>query len=222
MNSALRKFVINHWLKPVAWLVFGHFQGRCEELLFVMGALVLLLTVSQLTCAVYFVDVNSPKASDANPGTDELPFKTINRAAQLVQPGDVVVVKAGIYREHVRLTRSGKPGAPITFIADPPGSVILTGSDPITGWERVDGNAPIYRVPWKHRFVINRRPDGSLVEHHPDDERHKLWGRAELVIVDEKLCLPALTLDELRLAWRRHVEAVKSCLLYTSPSPRDS
>ncbi|MEJ7613366.1 MAG: chondroitinase-B domain-containing protein, partial [Candidatus Fervidibacter sacchari] len=178
-------------------------------------ALVLLLTVSQLTCAVYFVDVNSPKASDANPGTAELPFKTINRAAQLVQPGDVVVVKAGIYREHVRLTRSGKPGAPITFIADPPGSVILTGSDPITGWERVDGNAPIYRVPWKHRFVINRRPDGSLVEHHPDDERHKLWGRAELVIVDGKLCLPALTLDELRLAWRRHVEAVKS----GKPSP---
>jgi len=181
----------------------------------VTSALVLLLTVSQLACAVYFVDVNSPKASDANPGTADLPLKTINRAAQLVQPGDMVVVKAGVYREHVRLVRSGKPGAPITFVADPPGSVILTGADPITGWERVDSDAPIYRVPWKHRFVINRRPDGSLVEHHPDDERHRLWGRAELVIVDGKLCLPALTLDELRSAWRRHIEAIKG----GKPSP---
>jgi hypothetical protein len=117
--------------------------------------------------------------------------------------------------EHVRLTRSGKQGAPITFVADPPGSVILTGADPITGWERVDGNAPIYRVPWKHRFVINRRPDGSLVEHHPDDERHKLWGRAELVIVDGKLCLPALSFYELRLAWHRHAEAIRN----GKPSP---
>jgi hypothetical protein len=77
----------------------------------VTSALVLLLTVSQLACAVYFVDVNSPKASDANPGTADLPLKTINRAAQLVQPGDMVVVKAGVYREHVRLVRSGKPGS---------------------------------------------------------------------------------------------------------------
>ena len=110
-------------------------------MVWVTSALVLLLTVSQLACAVYFVDVNSPKASDTNPGTAELPFKTINRAAQLVQPGDVVIVKPGVYREHVRLTRSGKPGAPIIFVADPPGSVILTGADPITGWERVSDDA---------------------------------------------------------------------------------
>ncbi len=165
--------------------------------------------------AVYVVDGQSPRASDANPGTAEAPLKTINRAAQLVQPGDTVIVKAGVYREHVRLTRSGKPGAPITFVAEPLHSVIITGADPITGWERVPGEEPIYRVPWTHRFVINRRPDGSLVEHHPDDKAHRLWGRAELVLVDGQMCLPALTLDDLRNAWRRHADAVKK----GQPSP---
>ncbi|MGQ9519562.1 MAG: right-handed parallel beta-helix repeat-containing protein [Candidatus Fervidibacter sp.] len=165
--------------------------------------------------AVFYVDSSSPKASDTNPGTHDLPFKTINRAAQLVQPGDIVIVKSGIYREHVRLTRSGKPGEPIVFVADPPGSVVLTGADPIAGWERVSGSEPIYRIPWKHRFIINRRPDGSLVEHHPDDEKHRLWGRAELVIVDGQVCLPSLTLEGLRTAWHRHEEAIKS----GKPSP---
>ncbi|MCX7968438.1 MAG: right-handed parallel beta-helix repeat-containing protein [Armatimonadetes bacterium] len=175
----------------------------------------LLMVASHLMGATYVVDVNSPKASDENPGTADLPLKSINRAAQLVQPGDTVIVKAGIYREHVRLTRSGKPGAPITFVAYPPGSVIITGADIVKGWKRLDKDAPIYFVPWKHRFVINVRPDGSLVEHHPDDERHKLWGRAELVLVDGRFCAPTSTLHDLREAWKRHSESLKS----GKPSP---
>jgi len=31
MNSALKKFVINHWLKPVAWLVLEHSRGQTDE-----------------------------------------------------------------------------------------------------------------------------------------------------------------------------------------------
>lgn len=174
-----------------------------------------LLLLAEGMGAVYVVDNRHPKASDENPGTAERPLKTINRAAQLVQPGDTVIVKAGIYREQVRLTRSGKVGSPITFVANPLGSVIITGTDIVTRWERTDNDAPIYRIPWRYRFVINRRPDGSLVEHHPDDERHQLWGRAELVVVDGQLCLPSLTLDDLRAAWRKHTDALKS----GKPSP---
>lgn len=165
--------------------------------------------------AVYVVDMQNPRASDDNPGTSELPFKTINKSAQIVEPGDIVIVKRGIYREHIRLSRSGKPGAPITFLADPPHSVIVSGADVIKGWRRVEGAEPIYFVKWLHRFVINVRPDGSLVEHHPDDEQHKLWGRAELAVVDGKLCLPALSLEDLRKAWRLHEEAMKA----SKPSP---
>ena len=34
----------------------------------------------------YYVGKNHPEASDKNPGTKELPFKTIDRAAQILQP----------------------------------------------------------------------------------------------------------------------------------------
>lgn len=175
----------------------------------------LLLITFPIKGMVYYVDARNPQSSDDNPGTAQLPFKTINKSAQVVKPGDIVIVKPGVYREHIELIRSGKPGAPITFIADPPHSVIVSGADIIKGWEKLEGNEPIYSVKWTHRFVINVRPDGSLVEHHPDDERHKLWGRAELAVVDGRLCLPALTLEDLRKAWRLHQEAVKE----GKPSP---
>jgi PKD repeat protein len=42
----------------------------------------------------YFV---SPTGSDSNPGTEEAPFKTIQKAADLVKPGDTVLVDDGIY-----------------------------------------------------------------------------------------------------------------------------
>ncbi|MBC7327801.1 right-handed parallel beta-helix repeat-containing protein [bacterium] len=169
----------------------------------------LLLFVLQILGKVYYVDNQNPQASDDNPGTLQLPFKTIDKAAQVVEPGDIVIVKPGIYREHIKLARSGKPGAPISFIAEPPHSVIVSGADIVKGWRKIEGKEPIYAVKWEHRFVINVRPDGSLVEHHPDDEEHKLWGRAELVLVDGKLCLPALTVDDLRKAWNLHREAIQ-------------
>ena len=46
----------------------------------------------------YYVDQAHPNASDANPGSSERPFATINRAAQILQPGERVVVASGIYR----------------------------------------------------------------------------------------------------------------------------
>ncbi|MEM3088918.1 MAG: right-handed parallel beta-helix repeat-containing protein, partial [Candidatus Bathyarchaeia archaeon] len=86
-----------------------------------------------------FVDINHPRASDSNLGTLDLPFKTITKAAQVAQAGDTIVVKAGTYRETVRLERGGKPNAPITFVAEPLGKVVIKGSDTVNGWELVNG-----------------------------------------------------------------------------------
>jgi alpha-N-arabinofuranosidase len=38
-------------------------------------------------------------SSDASAGTGESLFRTIQRAADLAQPGDIMTVHAGIYRE---------------------------------------------------------------------------------------------------------------------------
>ena len=47
---------------------------------------------------IYYVSVSG---CDKNPGTAELPFRTINHAAQLAASGDTVKVHGGTYREWV-------------------------------------------------------------------------------------------------------------------------
>ncbi len=155
--------------------------------------------------ATLVVDGSAPNAADSNSGAADRPFKTINAAAQVVEPGDTVLVKPGVYREAVRLTRSGTAQRPIQFVADPEGSVVLTGADPITTWEKLPGDAPLYQTKWDHLFEIDRRPDGTPVENHPGDEPR--WGRAEQVIADGRQLIPQVSLAELRKDWDAHRKA---------------
>ena len=69
----------------------------------------LLAMVQDSWAMEYVVDARHPQASDENPGTAERPFRTISKAAQIVKSGDTVIIKAGVYRESVRLERSGTP-----------------------------------------------------------------------------------------------------------------
>src|SRR5687767_8818719 len=54
--------------------------------------------------------------NDANVGTDEAPWLTLQKAANTVSAGDTVIVEPGNYRGF-NLTRSGTTAAPITFSA---------------------------------------------------------------------------------------------------------
>ena len=44
----------------------------------------------------YYVDQSHPSASDNNQGTEQNPFKTINKAAQVMQPGERCVIASGV------------------------------------------------------------------------------------------------------------------------------
>ena len=77
----------------------------------------------------YYVDGALDQASDENPGTREAPFRTIQRAADVLQPGERVVIAAGVYRERVRPTRGGSgPTRMISYEAAPGADVIVRGS----------------------------------------------------------------------------------------------
>ncbi len=65
--------------------------------------------------------------SDANPGTNTAPWRTIQQAAVKAGPGDTVYIRAGSYREQVLLKRSGSKDAPITFASYPGETVVLDG-----------------------------------------------------------------------------------------------
>jgi len=80
---------------------------------------------------VYHVACQHPAASDDNPGTEDRPFKTINRAAAVLHPGEKVVVREGVYRECVRPARGGEgPDRMIAYEAAPGESVSIKGSEP--------------------------------------------------------------------------------------------
>jgi parallel beta-helix repeat protein len=147
----------------------------------VRAVLHLWLAALPATCSatMYFVDVNHPTARDSNPGTEALPFKTIGKATSLVNAGDTVFVKAGIYRETVILSRSGTSttirgsnGAatitsPITIAAYPghEGKVIISAAEPVNSWRKCTGPQECAGNPdWAH---IYRADVTALVQAHP-------------------------------------------------------
>jgi hypothetical protein len=73
---------------------------------------------------VYYVALSG---SDENPGTLDLPWRTVQHAADSLTPGDTVYIREGTYHEHVVFSRSGSPGAYITLAAFPGETATLDG-----------------------------------------------------------------------------------------------
>lgn len=98
---------------------------------FILAAALLPEILSMTPCA-YAADLHvapPPAGDDANPGSEERPFGTINHAATLAKAGDTVWIHPGTYQpeEEIRLSNSGTEKAPIVFRAQPGGDVILDG-----------------------------------------------------------------------------------------------
>ena len=78
--------------------------------------------------------------SDRNPGTEERPFFTIQRAADLAVAGDTVIVHEGEYREWVKPRNGGKSdGLRITYMAAEGERAVIKGSERAEHWEHVEG-----------------------------------------------------------------------------------
>ncbi|MFB3916906.1 MAG: DUF1565 domain-containing protein [Terriglobales bacterium] len=95
--------------------------------------LAILLLARAVAATDYYV---SARGSDSNPGTSRLPFRTIQRAANIVKPGDTVIVGDGTYSNPVAsgsgstlldITRSGTPGSYIIFRAQHKWRAVLDG-----------------------------------------------------------------------------------------------
>lgn len=86
----------------------------------------------------------APGGNDNNPGTISSPVRTIQRGISIAPSGGTVVVRGGVYRETVTITRG------VTLQNYPKESVWLDGSTPVTGWV-ADGSA-WRRSGWTTRF----------------------------------------------------------------------
>ncbi|MGA2068746.1 MAG: right-handed parallel beta-helix repeat-containing protein [Thermoguttaceae bacterium] len=79
--------------------------------------------------------------NDANPGTQAAPLRTIQRAADLAQPGDAITVHAGVYRERVSPPRGGESGTKrIVYQAAAGEQVEIKGSEVVKNWVKVEGD----------------------------------------------------------------------------------
>lgn len=67
----------------------------------------------------YYLDNQHPSSSDVNPGTEVLPWKTLQYAVNAAQAGDTVIVKPGSY-ERVTISKGGQPGNYITIRGERP------------------------------------------------------------------------------------------------------
>lgn len=90
--------------------------------------------------------VNTNAGYDGN-GTSQMPFRHINDAAKIAQPGDEVLVAPGIYREYVDPVYAGTEEARITYRSTEPLQAVITGAEQIKTWELYEGNVWVCRVP---------------------------------------------------------------------------
>ncbi len=95
--------------------------------------------VGHVRAATYVVDQAAPGAADTNSGTEEQPFKTVQRAADAAKPGDTIYVMAGKYDERVGVKSGGVEGKPVAFVGMPRHSATVGGFDLDASYIRVEG-----------------------------------------------------------------------------------
>jgi hypothetical protein len=99
---------------------------------FVKSFLLLLITLSA-EAREYHV---STKGNDSANGSDLKPLRTINYAARLARPGDVITVHSGVYREWINPNYGGESDAKrIVYRAATGEKVEIKGSEIIKGWK---------------------------------------------------------------------------------------
>jgi Right handed beta helix region/Protein of unknown function (DUF1565) len=78
----------------------------------------------------YFVAQHHKSASDSNPGSEQMPFRSIQKAANTAKPGDRILIDEGIYRELVQPMFGGTSASKmISYEAIPGANVVIDGTE---------------------------------------------------------------------------------------------
>ena len=100
--------------------------------------------------------------NDDNPGTRKAPLRTIQHAAELAQPGDVITVHTGVYRERINPPRGGTSDRKrIVYRAAQGEKVEIKGSEVVKGWVKVQDDA--WKVTLSNSFFGGFNPYRDLI-----------------------------------------------------------
>ena len=131
-----------------------------------------VLMVMSAAAREYHVAVGG---DDGNEGSVTNPFRTIQHAATLAKPGDVVTVHQGIYRERVNPLRGGLSDRKRIIYQSALGEQVeIKGSEVVTNWVKVRDN--VWQVTLPNTYFGQFNPysdlihgdwfDGKNREHH--------------------------------------------------------
>ncbi|MCC6487676.1 MAG: right-handed parallel beta-helix repeat-containing protein [Candidatus Hydrogenedentes bacterium] len=114
------------------------------------------------------------QGADSNPGTAESPFRTIHHAAELMKTGDTCFIHAGVYRETVHPANAGEAGKPIVFRAFANDTVVVSGADPVEGWQPAGDGKYSAPVDWEFEQLFI---DGAMMHEArwPNAESGSVW-----------------------------------------------
>lgn len=155
----------------------------------------IMVTESAMSATTIHVDNQNPAASDSNSGTSSSPLKTIQKAATMADKLNresvpvTVLVHPGMYRERVSLPfMSNYPSNPaeIVFEAVSKGTVIVSGSDIWTGW-----NKESQSNTFSHSWSFDWGPAN-------DEANEPIVWRREMVFMNGKLLRQVLSFNELQ------------------------
>jgi len=181
-----------------------------QKLLSILGSCSLCVVLLPSACAGREIHV-AVSGDDSAPGTREAPLRTINRAAAVAQPGDVITVHAGTYREWVRPPRGGTgEQSRIVYRSAPGETVYIKGSERITTWRR-DGE--VWKAELPNSFFGDYNPyalklSGGWLH-------YGLWHHRGDVYLNGEAFYEQRTLDEVRRkehTWYCEVDEAKTVI----------
>jgi len=149
-------------------------SGNCED------------EVVQLSVADYYVDVNlgNDCSGDYNilnrdcSGIDGDAYNTIQEAVDVVQAGETVLVREGIYEEELDLSDSENGNAQeghVTYKAYPGEKVVLTGLKELTGWIKCSNQIECDSPFWDNIYYTDIPGDFGLSTDTEKIERNAVF-----------------------------------------------
>uniref|UniRef100_UPI003216A134 NosD domain-containing protein n=1 Tax=uncultured Draconibacterium sp. TaxID=1573823 RepID=UPI003216A134 len=124
----------------------------------------LLLVFVICTIAISAKEYHVAKTGiDSNPGSEDAPCLTIQKAANIALPGDIITVHEGVYRERINPLRGGESDVVrITYQAAKGEKVEIKGSEVISFWTKFKGTTWKAVIP--NSFFANYNPFKDLVK----------------------------------------------------------
>lgn len=121
---------------------------------------------------VYYVAV-TVKASDKNNGSAQRPFRTLSKAGEVAQAGDMVIVHGGTYREVFTPKNSGTPTRPIIFKAAKNEKVVISATEEVSNFVAYKDNILVSDINWdlgRGRNQLFYQGDAVAEARHPNTD----------------------------------------------------